>query len=347
MPPLRLILWTLIAWPLPALAAGALGWHGVWGSGSALADYLIPIPVAGGVLHVPSFVVCGLIAWNMPSASPEAVGQLRALLIGIALAGLLLVLRLDDILLAARTNSHLVGSLWQENPLGLFVLSDALVALVLTVGATQGPWLRMELTTLLLMVLPAALPVGFTAKTTSSGEPFRHGASRQGSARNDEMNMVFTTLNVNAPDFRARALAWVAPMHPRQSVNSDDAAFLFTRNLDAARNFDTGQVATTLCLYEDGTPPLWVPGAGAADCFDNHVSFSERFSKAYAARPASEPLDLKHYLARVSVCHGVAPIPPNGDTGGLELSDMRICSRLPEARAQLVLKHPEVIPLLN
>ena len=345
MTPLRLILWALIAWPLPALVAGTLGWQGVWGSGSALADYLIPIPVAGGVLHVPSFVVCGLIARNMPSASPKAVGQLRALLIGMALAGLLLLLRLDDILLAVRTDSALVGTLWQENPLGLFVLSDAIVALVLTMGANQGPWLRMEFTTLLLIVLPAALPVGFTAKTTSSGKPFRHGDSRQGSARNDEMNMVYTTLNVNDPDFRARALAWVAPMHPRLSVNSDDAAFLFTRNLDAARNFDTSQVVTTLCLYEDGTPPLWV--SGAADCFANHVSFSERFSKAYAARPASEPPDLKHYLARVSVCHGVAPIPPNGDTGGVELSEMRICSRLPEARAQLVQKHPEVIPLLN
>ena len=27
----RLLLWTLVAWPLPALIAGALGWQGAWG----------------------------------------------------------------------------------------------------------------------------------------------------------------------------------------------------------------------------------------------------------------------------------------------------------------------------
>src|SRR5262245_4267905 len=42
---MRFFLWLLLAWPTPALIAGALGWKGVWGSGSALADYLIPIPV--------------------------------------------------------------------------------------------------------------------------------------------------------------------------------------------------------------------------------------------------------------------------------------------------------------
>ena len=47
-----------------------------------------------------------------------------------ALAGvLLLLLRLDDILVAMRTHSSLIGSVWQANPLGLFVLSDALLAL--------------------------------------------------------------------------------------------------------------------------------------------------------------------------------------------------------------------------
>lgn len=65
----RFLVWTLIAWPLPALIAGALGWEGVWGSGSALVDYLIPIPVAGGSLHVPSFLFCGLAAARMPSMS--------------------------------------------------------------------------------------------------------------------------------------------------------------------------------------------------------------------------------------------------------------------------------------
>lgn len=40
--------WAVIAWIVPAAIAGALGWKGIWGSGSAFADYLIPIPVSGG-----------------------------------------------------------------------------------------------------------------------------------------------------------------------------------------------------------------------------------------------------------------------------------------------------------
>lgn len=341
MPKLRLILWVLIAWPLPALLAGALDWHGVWGSGSALADYLIPLPVAGGVLHVPSFIVCGLIAANMPAASAQAVGRWRAVLIGMACAGVLLLLRLDELLLALHTQSSRTGSVWQENPLGLFVLCDALVALVLTVAATQGPWLRLEIGTLMLIAIPAALPLGWTMKYSTAGEPFRHGASRQGPARSDAMDMVYTRLDVNAPDFRARAEAWVAPLHPRLSVDSDDAAFLFTRDLDAARTFDTAHVATTLCLYEDGTPPKWVPGAGLEDCFDGHVSFSERFSQSYATRLGTEPPDLRDYMARISVCEGVKPIPTGGETQGVALAGMRICSRLGEAREALVRKYPQ------
>jgi len=54
---LRIVVFGILAWMAPPLVAGALGWRGVWGSGSALVDYMIPVPVAGGVLHVPSFAV--------------------------------------------------------------------------------------------------------------------------------------------------------------------------------------------------------------------------------------------------------------------------------------------------
>ena len=344
---LRLIPWLLIAWPVPALIAGALGWKGIWGSGSALADFLIPIPVAGGVLHVPSFVVCGLIVLNMHSASDESAARMRAFLIGAAVAGLLLLLRLDQVYLAMRTNSSLPGSLWQENPLGLFVLSDALLALAFTARSPQRPWLRLEAATVLLAVLPTLLPLGMTLKYSSAGEAFLPGASRQGPARGDVIEMVFTSLDINAPDFRARAEAWAAPRHPRLSVDSDDTAFLFTPSLDAARRFDPSKAAATLCLYEDGTPPRWLAGRQYNECFESHVSFSERFSQAYAARPAGEPPDLKHYMARKGICVGVKGIPPSGDTGGLELSSMSICSRLPEAREKLRVQYPEAAAMLD
>ena len=343
---LRLIPWILIAWPVPALIAGALGWKGIWGSGSALIDFLIPIPVAGGALHVPSFVVCSLIVMNMPSASDETAARMRAFLFGAALAGLLLILSVDEIYLALQTNSSLPRNPWQANPLGLFVLSDALLALAFTAFASQRPWLRLEILTAVLVLLPALIPLGMMQKFGPKVEAFMPGAGRQGPAKSDAIEMVYASLKVTAPHFRARAEAYVAPMHPRLLSNSDDTAFLFTSDLDAARRLDTSKAAATLCLYEDGTPPRWLDGADFNQCFE-HVSFSERFSQAYAARPAKEPPDIKHYMARKGVCVGVKEIPPSGDTGGMELSSAQICSRLPEARDKLRAQYPEVAALLD
>jgi hypothetical protein len=344
---MRPIFWVLLAWPLPAVVAGALGWRGIWGSGGALTDFLIPIPVAGGVLHVPSFVICGLIVMAMPSAGEATAGRMRAFLIGMLLAGLLMLLRLDDLLLAWQTQSRHVGSLWQENPLGLFVLSDALMALAFTALASQRPWLRIEIASLLLVLLPIALPLGMVMKYSPAGQPFLPGAGRPGPTRTDAIELVYTSLDVDSAGFRSRAEAYVASMHPRRSINSDDMAVLFTPNLNAARAGDKSAAKATLCLYEDGTPSRFLPGDASAECFESHVSFSERFEQAYAARPAGEPADIKGYMARRAVCAGVKPIGPDGSTGGLELSSMRLCSRLDEARTALRARYPESAAMLD
>ncbi len=73
----RLLLLTLVAWPLPALIAGALGWQGVWGSGSAMTDYLIPIPVAGGVFHLPTFVLGAVTVMVLPNLGPAGASRRR------------------------------------------------------------------------------------------------------------------------------------------------------------------------------------------------------------------------------------------------------------------------------
>jgi hypothetical protein len=44
--------WLVFAWVLPAAIAGALGWRGIWGSRSAFGDYLLPLPMAAGFLHL-------------------------------------------------------------------------------------------------------------------------------------------------------------------------------------------------------------------------------------------------------------------------------------------------------
>ena len=68
---MRLIILTL-AWVTPAIIAEILGWRGIWGSGSAFGDALIPIPVAGGCLHVVSFCLSAAIVYRehrLPSST--------------------------------------------------------------------------------------------------------------------------------------------------------------------------------------------------------------------------------------------------------------------------------------
>ena len=124
-------------------------------------------------------------------------------------------------------------------------------------------------------------------------------------------------------------------------------AVLFTRSLDAARAGDLSVAAATLCLYEDGTPPRWLPGNGADECFATHVSLSERFERAFAARPAAESPDLKGDMASREVCADVKPVSIDVDTGGLVLSNMRICRRRAEARERLRAKYPEASATLD
>src|SRR3970282_2853183 len=60
----------VLAWITPAAIAGALGRSGIWGTGSAFLDYLIPFPVAGGIFHLPSFAVAAAIilsSRNLPA----------------------------------------------------------------------------------------------------------------------------------------------------------------------------------------------------------------------------------------------------------------------------------------
>jgi hypothetical protein len=342
----RLILWVVVAWPLPALIAGALGWSSVWGSGSALTDYLIPIPVAGGVLHVPTFVLGAAAILVLPNLGPAGASRLRALIFGIAIAGVLWLLNLDQLFRALQNGEPFTRLQWQQNPLGLFLLCDALLALLFTAAAPQRPWLRFEVLTLLLLLLPSLMPLQMAMPRAKTAEQkqlqFTAGASDRDQVRGNEFLMVVTPMDVNAADFRQLAERWVekpeAMAHPRFHVSAEDLAVMFTRDRAAIRRVDSSQALLTLCLYEDGAPPRWLPGAG--DCFSGHQSFSERLSAAAAARPPEEPAELRQYLAARELCakDHFASV-PSGQ--GLQVTSALICEGLRQDRERLRLKFPD------
>ncbi|MCA9504270.1 MAG: hypothetical protein KC616_14370 [Myxococcales bacterium] len=267
--------WLAVAWVLPAVLAGLAGWKGIWGSDSAFSDYLVPLPVAGGVLHVPSFLVLvgvvlgtGRGAGTQRTAGGDAAGPASwlpvALLAGLLVAGLGLV-DLERIWLGMTTDVPARLRV-ERNPLALFVASDAAIGLLRVQAWRAGPRLGWAL------VAPAAV-LTLLLLASPGREEIRHGRAHPGPSRGDEVRFAWSRLDSLAalePIAREYARAY----SPDQSVNAEDVAIHFTTSLEGAQLGQEAGVVATLCLYEDGTPDRW--GAGVVDCFD-HESFTDRF----------------------------------------------------------------------
>jgi len=314
------LLWAVGAWVTPALVAGALGWKGVWGATSALGDYLVPVPVAGGVLHVPSFAAAVLAVRLWPYLPPRLVSLARGACLGAALVGLAMLVDLEDVFLAVTTDVPWRGVPWEKNALGLFWLTDSLWLLA---PALARPSLR----TLALPALAVALalPCAYAVFRIRTGEklsrPFVMG--RRGATPNrwESIQYVYTRLRPGAPGFRAAVLQFVEEYGLTPGVNSEEVAIHFTDSLGTARGAGKEAVLTTLCLYEDGTPERWEPGEG--DCFGGHVSFGERLAELASRFPRSIPSDVRDHLLRRDLCAGFEP--PDRPEPGLARS--RYCHR--------------------
>ena len=151
-----------------------LGWKGIWGSGSVLIEYLIPIPVAGGVLHVPSFVLAALVVMSARNL-PERVQQLLPVL-AFAVCLFALCLQLDF----GRINAWLFTDFqpatsvikFGKNPLYLFMASDVFWVGVYALGLRQLPSLK----SWLILIFVPIFSVGVKAITyATSGPKFETG----------------------------------------------------------------------------------------------------------------------------------------------------------------------------
>jgi len=299
---MRLLLWMPLAWLVPALLAQAMGWHPVWGSGSVSLDYLLPLPVAAGVLHLPSFVLCAWGLWQLPRVSAVAAGRLRAAAWGLLLAGTLGLLRLDEVLLAWRSGSTGFGAVWHENPWALFVLTDAALALLAAAGQRRDRWLAGDPVRVALWLMPGLVVLGLAWKMAPPVDAFLLGQMRPGLARGDDQWMVFTTRDLQDAGFAQQALLWAQPWYRAGLGQGGDRAVLFSRSRDAAQRFQTAHAQQTLCLFDDETPPRWLPGAQAQACFDGHQNFSEAMDAAMAKLPTGLEAPMRQVQARLQVC---------------------------------------------
>lgn len=258
--------WAVACWFVPAGLAAALGFDAVWGGPRVFSDYAMPLPVAGGFLHVLSLgLTIGvlLVGRLLPRSWASLVW---GLFVAEGLVGLSLLCDVAG-LAAERLSGGGLSLRWQENPLGLFLLNDAVFAL-LWVAFT--PHLRptrdaKTVVAAVLATLPALALVGLLAKQDPRlRSPFLPAAllSR---GHDGALGAFYTRLDIASPEVRAEAERALAELAPVGGLVQARAAFFF-RDLDAARltRDGTGALAT-YCYYADGTPSVWHEGRG--DCF--------------------------------------------------------------------------------
>lgn len=327
----RLWSWLAVAWVVPPVVAGALGWTGVWGAGSAFGDYLIPVPVAGGVLHLASYlaVTVFLVLQAQTGGGPLA----RPLLAGASLVAGVMLIDTEELYLSLTTDLPFDVDT-QKNPVGLFLLTDTLLAQLWLPRPLARPprpahWL-----------FALALPLVFAATTIAGNErldrPFSPGRPRDGEQRGDGMRWVHIRVDPSAPGFREQAEAFAHEYRPEANANVADMAVYFTASRQAAERGREEQIAATLCLYEDGTPASW--HEGLADCFGAHVSLDERLQAAWDAIPLGRyPRKVRGWLAAAEACRGV----PLSDARDPSLLTSERCRGLEEQRQALLAAHPD------
>jgi hypothetical protein len=305
----RIMGFVLTAWTLAAALGGMLGWSGVWGTGSAFVDYLIPFPTTGGMLHVMTLVpAAGLVGLRSAGAEPFSA-LARPLLLGLVLAGVLLMLNMNDILLALNSDVPMPrgAHLLQANPLGLFALTDGVIAQLWLsrredVPRSFGAWVAAGIA----LLAPAAI-VGSIAHEQSPTAKYRLllGASREGESRGDEIVTLYSTMGFAPAELAAEMRTNLSlAMPPEMHETAEDQAVYFFDSLQSARTMDLGAARATWCRYEDGTPSRW--HSGSADCFSDHETFAERLERAWRDTDPSLPVDSRQAAARRDACKGVS-----------------------------------------
>ena len=296
------IAFALILWVAPAVLAGLFGWPGIWGSGSAFGDLIVPAPITGGIFHVPTFVAALVIARVYPGLSDTAVAFLRPALIAAALVGLAQLVNLERLYLHLTTDLEASAFRLQRNYFGLCLMTDAAISW-LWLSAVRRPTLRWPFKLSIALLPPVACTAMILATSARLGEDFLHGRPGYLEQRGDGMFWVYTRLSPDAPEFRAAALAYVDDRRPERRANIQDLAVYFTDSLHTAREYDPdGEPLATLCLYEDGTPSSWHDGRG--DCFSDHENFNERIERLFDELPAELPSDVRRYRVSLEACDG-------------------------------------------
>lgn len=298
----------ILAWVTPALIAGAAGWSGIWGTGSALVEYLIPIPVAGGALHVPSFAVLAMVVASSRGWPDSGRSLLPVIAFGIAAAAMAGMLDFDRLNGWLFTDYEPYGSpvRFDGNALFLFVMTDALWAGIFSLGVGLRPparsWIALPLVPLTIIAI-----AGWNYKF--GGPEFAIGPTLPGDVRGNQVKLIYTSQPYDEPAL----LAWLedsALAPPWTNPNAEHEAIVFTNSLQLMKYVwrdpsDIRGEATvaTICRYEEDRSVAI--HADYFDCFAGWETVDEAIAGFAAREPAGLGRDVDTWFALARFCDDV------------------------------------------
>jgi hypothetical protein len=312
----------LLMWFTPAAIAGALGWKGVWGGGSAFFDYLIPIPVAGGVFHVPSFAVAALIIVSLkkwPEATVKFVGLTA---IGVCLAAQTVQLDFERLNAWLFTDYQPARSplRFGKNPLLLFVATDALWVAGYSILTSAGlRWMHY----LLLLSVPTAI-VAFQAYAYRIGEVrFEYGFSQPQEKHGNSIAMVYTASAYDEKLFRQWWEADEIILRPWDTQNTENLAVHFSKSMQDIKwgRTEPTNVVATFCVHEEDRS--LTTHAGYHDCFAGRITFRDKLGRSLDETVTGLGREVDQWFAGAKLCEGV-DIPDNARSSDIELLDLCI-----------------------
>lgn len=334
----------VLMWISPAIVAGALGWKGIWGGTSAFFDYIIPIPVAGGVFHVPSFVIAAAIMTSMKQY-PASVARLVPLLaITVFLVAQTLQLDFERLHAWMFTDFDPARSPIRFGgfPLLLFIASDAIW---LTIYSLVNGFVPRKRHVIAVLLLPLLIVGASAAMYKAGGPKFDYGYSRELPKRGNGMTLVYASSQYDEALFREWYESNDLVTRPWEWHGVENVALYFTSSMQDLKWHKVDiqdNVIATFCIYEEDRSVQMY--SGHRDCFSGRVTLREIMNESFDSTDTGLGKEVNRWYAMAKLCEGME-IP---DKNIQEIEIINLCrglrSNFDRERKKIVNKYGEESP---
>ncbi len=326
----------VLMWVTPAVIAGALGWTGIWGTNSALLDYLIPFTVTGGFLHLPSFAVALLaLRYLRESNNTSRSSWVGTIAATVMLSALVLQIDFGELNLWLYTDYQPYGFPieFEGTAIFLFVASDAFWVLSYAIARGAAPSLaQCALSPLIPAAVIAFNVIGYQSQGGESGPVFQYGYSMRGEQQGQDQAWVYTPTAYEETLFRNWLQGSSTVRPPWESSTAQHLAVYFVDSMDSIKRLrrdNAEHVVATLCLYEEDRSI--VAHKGMADCFATRLTLVQRIVRLRDENPTGLGPEIDQWYAYALLCADVS-VPEERD----EVAIHSTCRRFLERQADFI-----------